>query len=1461
MSNSSMKRKAPALLICVVLFWLDLVGAPAWAAAPEGFIQLGVSYRYLRCPASLTSPVGYIGVQNTGGGDLHWKAIARTTGDLDWLRVSPDSGTLAPYSKVFVETWMEGGTLPARRYAGTIRFQGNAPTSPEVEIDAEVVRDNAINIWPSVADFFLNAGDAATVTNRLVNFGPDLLPFQAVVAASNQTWLSVSPASGVLGNKLYVNDFTNLAVSVDSSLLQTGTYRAVITVTAPTLRINSPGVTNINVWLTVRASTNTPPNAMTNVISLGERLRLPGFFDPVSTNHVKIQFSRSADGTDYMVEAPIETLTATTATLRVPVNLLGRNDTMPVAASFNSNVTVRVITGLPQNPQTNVLPAFRLVLPRLLVHDEVFVPPAVPARVALQGVFVPPALPAGAAPQVPTTPGTLLQFLLNNPTNVNDPATVATFMFLGQSTDGRTGLRTLNTALGALAGARPVRLPDQVKVFQPVLAGSGFDAVLPFHIPNQAPGDEGLQFDVLRDGPYVIVVESDVASPGPFPAPFQVHLAGNVGLPRKLINGLPEFPRGTRLDTLFNHPAPRLQALAATPVGSAETAPYKFASLASASPFAVAVLIPTAPDGFLPGTPVVRAPDPVQPIEVTTPTARTPGNTGPALGMVIDFTQLPDPASVVSAPPLTETVGAVIGRNDGQGVTLPLTVTGGAVISSLILDMGSGQEIADGSGADFKVFATAGSFTVAVANTPYTGSWAPVTGTFSGSSDLDLNGTGLLMARYVRITAAPTVTLDAVQKLNFLCDQVDSQIGPVTRVYSATILARRAKGPETPLDPFLQLIAPNGELYGENESGFGDDLSLDQSDSALVRISLPAVSFYRYLVKGYDKVPDAQAVGTFFTRLETDGNYDSIELAVSPLSEVIATAQKQGKIDRTRQRDSYLFQANPGARLHIAANALTAGLDPVVELYDPEDFLIGANDNAPNRGRNALLSVTLPTLNGAPLPIPSTYRIVVQAADILGNPQVTALGMAYPRIAPSGNYELKVFSGDISTNPLTPVILALQPANGAPGTVLIIQGSGFSSIPANNTVRFGGQLAVVSTVSSTELRVAVPSGLTVGPVAVTVTVGGQTSVAASFTVTADNPEPSLRQALAAMYGLSLRFHPVTVQAGDVALTLELDGTLGPAPNGELYPLFEESGPTHASGFVLTGASFPEPLLGELTLNVPMDADTNLNGIPDFFEASQTVSNTRTQGEYTTDMDLGTVNAVWNRPAGTGTGTCRLILTSATTGAFPEFPATFELLEYRGELTYRPGTNRIDGSLALTRVSAPKDTLAGPVSLRRVATNRLEMLALDAGQWTNANSQAWICEPTMLTHHATSKRLYIGRLSAKDGDLTTTAEDYYDWLLVFEDPNDADGNGIPDLSDDPPTGPIESPRITATADAAKTVLSLSIDGRIGQSLRIEFTAALGRDSWSTHSTVTLTRTPQSVELPLGATPRFYRLKVP
>ena len=672
------------------------------------------------------------------------------------------------------------------------------------------------------------------------------------------------------------------------------------------------------------------------------------------------------------------------------------------------------------------------------------------------------------------------------------------FMFLGDEDDGTAAVRLLNTS------TKLAPLVLQGKVISPPKPpnyprGELFDKSNDLNygnLLNIGIHNAGIQFPVSQNGWYLIIAGATPpggtgGSPGPFPSMYQIHLAGNAGLPRKLINGQPEFPRAIRLDTYFNHSAPRTETLvnAGPAFGKfAETGLFKFANPVEAAPFAIAVLIPPAgvSDGFPFGVPPVRSRGPAVAGQFpnlrndpSTPMAQSPDVLDPERGVVIDAAQVPIPASVVAAGP-PGGVAAILGSNDGNNLTLPYKG-----INTVIVDMGSGQEIIDASDSDLRIHCTGGSCTVAVSNTPFSNTFVTL-GNASGVQDFNLNGSGLTLARYVRISTSSTASIDAVQALNFLADRFESY-GPVGDVASATITMRRNKASSNALDALLELIGPDGSAMGKNESSFGDDTSLDKSDAALTNKDLNQAGFYRFLGRGYDTQPDEQAFGTFYARLETGGTYDPVELAVSSANEVSTTAQKKAKITQTRQRDSYLFQAAPGSTVRIVVNGIDSDAlpDPMVELYDPEDFLIAANDDYTGRGKRAALEITLPKngRSGSELPNPSTYRLVVMGIDSHTGTSTSSHGSkAYIRKVNGGQYELKVFTGALenSSPVLQPQIATVSPAIFAPGAMdqmIILTGQNFSADAAVSFSRSGVVVKSLTVVNATEIH----ATITIGP--------------------------------------------------------------------------------------------------------------------------------------------------------------------------------------------------------------------------------------------------------------------------------------------------------------------------------------------------------------------------------------------
>lgn len=1369
---------------------------------------------------------------------LDWSASIEPAEAAEWIRVIPASGTVGAYETV--RGVLSYSAVNKQKSAAAIpfTFKLHSPGYQDRETPqwVEIGADGTVGSYPENIGL-VETPKGMVVTNTFILWNSSSVPiynWKFTVTNSSGAlcpWLTITPGAGAVLTNNYDNRL-ELTVAADTSSLAVGVYSVTAVFSAQNL---SSAQKKSSIIKTITLSVSAPKRLR---VQLHQRISLPGAFGSATTNEVRAEFTRVLNGTNRIVLATVLHVTPTNVVLRVPPSLVAPDEALPENAREDSPVSIRLTTTLNDRTVVNDFPNVDLAWPRRLIHDEVFVPPL---------------WPAGLAPQWATSSRTLLQFTLNDPRHENDATTLATFVFSGQAVNGMAGLRVLNSASAFPA---PLRLDGQVSVFEPDVATGGLQPVSPFTFFNTPFGSGGLKFNIRRDGLHLIVVEAQTNSPGPFPAPFQIHLAGNMGAARKVINGAPEPPRATRREVLFNHPAPQTVRLGGA--ARAETAVLKFANLVEVSPYPVAVLIPPDANGFVLGNRPVRAGDPAVPLEVTTPTAPAPAAL--QVGAVIDMTQIPVPASPAGTTPIAGTLSALFGGANA-GFALPFTAANGTAVQSIILDFGSGNEIVDGRGNDLSITSATGSYRVAVGNSPYADDLRVLGGTLTGNVELDLASTGLTSARYVRINALSSVTLSGIKALNQFADEVQSNIGPVVHSRSGSLLVRREKATANLLDPFIQLIAPDGEVLGENESSFGDDTSQDRSDAALLAMSFSQDGFYRCLVKGYDQTPDEQAFGGFSGRLETAGVYDPVELVVSDRDEAQCAVQKTGTISQPRQRDSYLLQAVPGARLSLSVTARMPGqLDPLVELYDPEDFLIAANDNYEDRGRNAALTVTLPptSVTGAALPVPSTYRIVISACDRLGAAQSWTAGQVYLRQGASGSYDLKVFTGQLaSPSQPDPVLSSIDPPGAAPGTAVLIRGANFSTNLNEITVLFGSTPALVSSATLTSITATVPATLPDGPVAVTVRVAGRTSPPATFTIT---PPAATRAASVRLDCLSVKIQPATVPVAGQPYTLALTSGFDPAaPNGELYPSFEWGSFSHSSSYVLAGPDQPVADMGQIDLDIPANADADGNGIIDFFEIGKAIAPVTTEGLWANPDAEGLVQATWSRPAGSARGACRLQFLGTTPAPLPDLETSFELLEYSGTLEYLPATNRVSGSIALVESQSPSNTVSGAVVLVKNATNRFNQLVLDAGSWTNTAGRACAYAKGALSRDPAHPAVYTGQLAFLNSPIPTEPEAYLDWQFTIVDINDTNQNGVPDLSDDPQPG---TPQLVLTAVGFTSGhLSFRINAPLGSQVDLEQTTSLRVTDWTTAASLTISQSPQEIRItPLPGPACFYRLRL-
>jgi hypothetical protein len=133
----------------------------------------------------------------------------------------------------------------------------------------------------------------------------------------------------------------------------------------------------------------------------------------------------------------------------------------------------------------------------------------------------------------------------------------------------------------------------------------------------------------------------------------------------------------------------------------------------------------------------------------------------------------------------------------------------------------------------------------------------------------------------------------------------------------------------------------------------------------------------------------------------------------------------------------------------------------------------------------------------------NTVRFGGVAAPVL-SATTTTLTVRVPAGASTGTVQVITSEGvGRSAQTFTvfqaPTLGPLAPAEGVPGGVVTLTGTEFSSVAAQDTVRFNGEVAVVQQATITSLRVVVPATATTGKIRIN-TLGGQVESAQDFVV-------------------------------------------------------------------------------------------------------------------------------------------------------------------------------------------------------------------------------------------------------------------------------------------------------------------------------------------------------------------------
>ena len=177
-------------------------------------------------------------------------------------------------------------------------------------------------------------------------------------------------------------------------------------------------------------------------------------------------------------------------------------------------------------------------------------------------------------------------------------------------------------------------------------------------------------------------------------------------------------------------------------------------------------------------------------------------------------------------------------------------------------------------------------------------------------------------------------------------------------------------------------------------------------------------------------------------------------------------------------------------------------LAPTITSFTPSQGIVGTNVTITGTNFNTNTSFNIVKFNGV--------RATVTSAT------ATEIQTSVPAGATTGKITVEVdnltatsatdFTVTLSAN--APTITSFNPAQGGIGASVTITGTKFSTTASNNTVKFNGVTATVTSATATEIQTTVPSGATTGKI--TVEVNGETAFSTTdFTVTQSVALPSI----------------------------------------------------------------------------------------------------------------------------------------------------------------------------------------------------------------------------------------------------------------------------------------------------------------------------------------------------------------
>jgi hypothetical protein len=372
---------------------------------------------------------------------------------------------------------------------------------------------------------------------------------------------------------------------------------------------------------------------------------------------------------------------------------------------------------------------------------------------------------------------------------------------------------------------------------------------------------------------------------------------------------------------------------------------------------------------------------------------------------------------------------------------------------------------------------------------------------------------------------------------------------------------------------------------------------------------------------------------------------------------------------------------------------------------------------------------------------------------------------------------------------------------------------------------------------------------------------------AALTLPAIRAQGIERTALLTLSATSLRVNPAVAQAAGQSVTQSFTTRFDGQINGELALSPEGAARGYETQLVLAGLpNRSEPLTLPALLDLPPTRDDDLNGLTDFYEVRRAVSGRTSVGEITFESGgqvfTGSLALTWARTAASVEGTVGVRVQVPGLSLDLAFEHRFEIFEYSGSLIYRRSSTNATARLTVRRDGGP-GTLDGPFNLLRVDG---ESLTFRAGALTNESGRAigydsadnlglYVVRGGLLTNYF---GLVYFPTSTPLGSTTTEDDEFTLWELNILDPNDADGDGLSDLLDEPDSPSVGPLRLSIDLNSGAP--ELFVIGDVGRTYVVEAaTNLVGRYTQIATGKISSAQ-PVQVGLPLNSpVRRFFRLR--